>query len=118
MEEILASIRRIIADDDSAKMATEAPKPSVAPAPPAPAPVAAAPRPAPEPAPAVMPQPQQEIDAVLAEFEPAQTEAEVLDLTEAMTAPPPPNAANFAPRATCRSRNGDSSRDSWAVSAV
>jgi cell pole-organizing protein PopZ len=95
MEEILASIRRIIADDDSAKMATEAPKPSVAPAPPAPAPVAAAPRPAPEPAPAVMPQPQQEIDAVLAEFEPAQTEAEVLDLTEAMTAPPPPNAANF-----------------------
>ncbi|MBX3552347.1 MAG: DUF2497 domain-containing protein [Pseudolabrys sp.] len=92
MEEILASIRRIIADDDSAKMTAEAPKP--APAAVAPAPAAAAPRPAPEPAPVVMPQPQKEIDAVLAEFEPAKSEpAEVLDLTEAMTAVPP--AANF-----------------------
>ncbi|MGD9766362.1 MAG: PopZ family protein [Pseudolabrys sp.] len=89
MEEILASIRRIIADDDSAKMAAEAPKPAAAAVPPAP-PAAAA---APEPAPVVVPQPQKEIDAVLAEFEPAKTEAEVLDLTEAMTAVPP--AANF-----------------------
>ena len=89
MEELLASIRRIIADDDSAKMAAEAPKPAAAAVPPAP-PAAAA---APEPAPVVVPQPQKEIDAVLAEFEPAKTEAEVLDLTEAMTAVPP--AANF-----------------------
>lgn len=95
MEEILASIRRIIADDDSAKATSETPKPAVTPVAP-PAPAAAAPRPAPEP-PAAVVQPQHEIDAVLAEFEPEKSEAEVLDLTEAMAAPPPPPAAPAAP---------------------
>lgn len=100
MEEILASIRRIIADDDSAKMATETPKPAAAPAvSPPPAPAAAALRSVPEPAPA-MTQPQREIDAVLAEFEPEKPDAEVLDLTEAMTAAPPPAAPPAAPAAS------------------
>lgn len=103
MEEILASIRRIIADDDTGKAKPpEAPK-SV----PVPAPVAAVPsRPAPAPVPPPAPPPppvannQQDIDAMLADVDappkgsppPA---ADVLDLTEAMTAtaatPPAPN---------------------------
>jgi hypothetical protein len=106
MEEILASIRRIIADDDAGKTA----KLPEAPAPP---PVAAAPvRPvappqaAPPPRPAAPPPAannQSDIDAMLAELEapakpappkpapkPVAPPADVLDLTEAMTAPPPP----------------------------
>jgi len=108
MEEILASIRRIIADDDASK----APKPP-APAPkPAPPPIAAVPsRPAPPPPPpprAPVPPPavnkQEDIDAMLADLDappkfapkpapppmPAVTPPDVLDLTEAMAAPPPP----------------------------
>jgi cell pole-organizing protein PopZ len=105
MEEILASIRRIIADDDSGKVAK-------APEPPKPAPpVAAAPsRPMPPPAPPPPPAAannQQNIDAMLADldappkFAPppmpvAAPVADVLDLTEAMTATAaPPPAANF-----------------------
>ncbi len=102
MEEILASIRRIIADDDASKPAK---------APPAP-PAAAAP-PAPQPAPSAAANSQSDVDAVLAELEAAQPEpkaeppipaqsqpapaGEVLDLTEAMTAspPPPPPSPNF-----------------------
>lgn len=102
MEEILASIRRIIADDDTGKAKPpEAPK-SV------PAPVAAVPsRPAPVPAPVPPPAPppppvannQQDIDAMLADLDAppkgSPPAADVLDLTEAMTAtaaaPPAPN---------------------------
>jgi len=98
MEEILASIRRIIADDDAGKTAA-----AEAPAAPAPSLAAAAPqppRPAPRPTP-VPPSPEpaasvdQQIDAVLAEIDsPAEkADADVLDLTEAMAAPPPPQAA-------------------------
>jgi len=114
MEEILASIRRIIADDDASKpaKASEAaappPKQPAAatapsrPAPPAPpskpaAPPPAAPKPA-APAPAAVANSQDDIDAMLAELdEPpkatakpmttqpaAQPAAEVLDLTESM----------------------------------
>ena len=80
MEEILASIRRIIADDD----ATKAPKPA------APAPTIST-RPALPPAP---PQPaaantQDEIDAMLAQLDvrsPEPPVPDVLDLTEAMAA--------------------------------
>lgn len=91
MEEILASIRRIIADDEAAKPARPepAPSPPVAVAPPPPPP-AAPPPPRPAPAP-------------VAEFrappppvpEPPPPAADVLDLTEAMAAssPPPPPAA-------------------------
>jgi hypothetical protein len=82
MEEILASIRRIIADDDAGKTAK----------PPEPA-AAAASRPAPQPrAPGLPPPPpspavansQDAVDAMLAKAEPA---GDVLDLTEAMAAP-------------------------------
>ncbi len=101
MEEILASIRRIIADDETKARAPEPP--------PKPAPVAAQPRPAapppkpPEPAPVrAAPPPQRpasqdEIDAMLSEATasapvPSRTAiddgvADVLDLTESMAAP-------------------------------
>jgi uncharacterized protein len=92
MEEILASIRRIIADDDAAK--------SPPPEPPKAAPVAVVPaRPAPPPEPAFVPVPASEtvLDEMLAELnatpaaleEPAQDMgSDVLDLTEAMAADP------------------------------
>jgi uncharacterized protein len=111
MEEILASIRRIIADDDASKAAAkaaEAPKPAPAPAPkPAaarPAAAAPAPKPAPPPEPAPPPDAknsQDDIDAMFAaaapESEPepepkangAAEPADILDLTEAMEAVAP-----------------------------
>jgi cell pole-organizing protein PopZ len=81
MEEILASIRRIIADDDVSRNAANA----------APPPVAEAPRPAavvpppppPEPAPVFQP-PVFEPEP---EPEPAAAEVDILDLTEDMRAP-------------------------------
>jgi uncharacterized protein len=90
MEEILASIRRIIADDDAAKPQSKpaSPKPPEPPAKVAPA-VAAAPS---------EPMGQDDIDAMLSAVEddlddvvPAQSEspAEVLELTEAMATPSP-----------------------------
>jgi uncharacterized protein len=115
MEEILASIRRIIADDDASKTA-KPPEPAAPKTPP----VAAVPgRPAPPPrAPAMPPAPpppavgnsQDEIDAMLADLDtPAKVApapappkpavapqpADVLDLTESMAAPPPGPAAAF-----------------------
>ena len=99
MEEILASIRRIIADDDAAKTppkAAEPPKPAApiratAPAAPPPALRPAAPaRPAPPPVSA-----QDDIDAMFANPEPQtngaahREPADILDLTEAMEAPAP-----------------------------
>ena len=103
MEEILASIRRIIADDDGGKPAARVPEPPPAPLK-APPPVVAAPRPAPPPTrmpPPPVPPPapankQDDIDAMLADVAPAPTKpapakpapaAEVLDLTEDMTTP-------------------------------
>jgi cell pole-organizing protein PopZ len=96
MEEILASIRRIIADDDSKN-----PPKAADPLPPPPAPVATPPRPAtPPPAPpppaATMPPPpapepamkQDDIDAMLSDLN-AEEKADVLDLTEAMAAQTP-----------------------------
>ena len=111
MEEILASIRRIIADDDAGKTAKppEPPKPAppaaVVPSRPAPPPPRA---PAPPPPRPVAPPPppaannQQDIDAMLADLDappkvapkPAAPPAsDVLDLTEAMAATPPPGPA-------------------------
>jgi len=101
MEEILASIRRIIADDDAAKSPPAPPEPAKAP------PVAAAPlRPPPEPPPQpdFVPIPvanepsinETALDEMLAELNamapPAAAEemaSDVLDLTEAMAAPDP-----------------------------
>ncbi|HEX5508258.1 MAG TPA: DUF2497 domain-containing protein [Pseudolabrys sp.] len=99
MEEILASIRRIIADDDASKSAkpieqdvpvqAAAPRPTPVPPPPAPAPASADNN-------------QDDIDAMLADLEgPAKAEqppsaapADVFDLTESMTATASP-AADF-----------------------
>jgi uncharacterized protein len=105
MEEILASIRRIIADDDTGKAA----KPSEQAAPKPPEPQAPPPRPAPPPAAANK---QEEIDAMLADLDappkvasspeapkPATAAAppapDVLDLTESMAAPAPGPAPSF-----------------------
>jgi cell pole-organizing protein PopZ len=106
MEEILASIRRIIADDDTGKGA-KAPE-AVAPKPAAAAPAARS-APVPPPAPRAPAPPlavankQEDIDAMLADLEaapkvahkpappkPATPPPDVLDLTEAMAAPTPP----------------------------
>ena len=116
MEEILASIRRIIADDEAKPAAEKPAAPAAAPAKPE-KPVAAAPAPAPEPPPAAAkpapppppaaPAPaastsQDDIDALLNgldeatsadEIRPAPLpEAEVFELTDemAVVTPPPP----------------------------
>jgi len=88
MEEILASIRRIIADDDAAK-----PPAKAAPKPAEPAPVKAAAPPPPAPVGAAG---RDEMDAMLADLDenpaqaPPEPPDEVLELTEAMAAPPEP----------------------------
>ena len=110
MEEILASIRRIIADDDAAKSPPAPSEPPKAP------PVAAAPLrpvapPPPPPVPEFVPVPVAEpsvhetaLDEMLAELnatpapvaDPAEEMAsDVLDLTEAMAAPAGPSAPGF-----------------------
>lgn len=121
MEEILASIRRIIADDDGNKAA----KPAEAAPKPAPAAVRAAPPPPPAspPPPAPAGNGQTDIDAMLAELdkappappptpvvaksEPPKVAApppvDVLDLTEENVATPPPG-----PAPTFRTIDGDS----------
>ena len=108
MEEILASIRRIIADEDTGK-----PKAAAAPPPaPKPQPAVVAARPVPPPAPPPPPKPapapannQSDIDAMLADIDsktppkPAAVvpppvvapPADILDLTEAMATPPAPS---------------------------
>jgi cell pole-organizing protein PopZ len=124
MEEILASIRRIIADDEAKPAAAE--KPASAPAAakpavmkdippsaiaPAPKPVAA-PKPAPPPPPPAPEPPasnnQDDIDAMLASLDaatpeadirPAAPEADVFELTDEMALPEPapaPAAATFS----------------------
>jgi uncharacterized protein len=99
MEEILASIRRIIADDDTAKPAAAAPPPRPAalpprnPIPPSP-PAAPPPRPVEPPPSAVMD--QRGIDAMLAGHDAPPAEADdVLDLTEQMAVPAQDEAPSF-----------------------
>jgi uncharacterized protein len=98
MEEILASIRRIIADDDAAKSPPAPPEPANAP------PVATAPAPpAFVPIPAAADEPsinETVLDEMLAELNatpaPAADAAEeILDLTEAMAGPASPSASGF-----------------------
>jgi cell pole-organizing protein PopZ len=81
MEEILASIRRIIADDDAAKPAEPAAKSAP--------PLAAVPPPAPAAA------EQDKADTMLAKAPEPAPGADVLDLTESMTAPPAEPAPSF-----------------------
>ena len=87
MEEILASIRRIIADDDASK---SVPRPAEA--------AKLAPRPMSPPAPRIMPEPvspAMHVNAAIAEpispaafDEPGEEEgSDILDLTESMAAP-------------------------------
>ncbi|MEN3351038.1 MAG: uncharacterized protein V7632_4673 [Bradyrhizobium sp.] len=123
MEEILASIRRIIADDEAKPGAADKPaaaapppkaepppaaKPAMSP-PPAPAAKAAAPVPKPAPpAPAAAPSnSQDDIDSLLASLDQAtpaseirpspQPEADVFELTDDMALPDPAPAAAAAP---------------------
>ena len=91
MEEILASIRRIIADDDaskSAQRAAEPPKPAPRPAPP---PRMPEPEPEPEPEPIVAEAQPEELPMPPEpepEPEPEEDQAsDILDLTESMAAP-------------------------------
>ena len=102
MEEILASIRRIIADDDTAKPASPpaaaAPPPRPAALPPRnpipPSPAAVAPRPvAPPPPSPVMD--QRDIDAMLAGHDTPPQADDVLDLTEQMAEPAQDEAPSF-----------------------
>jgi cell pole-organizing protein PopZ len=123
MEEILASIRRIIADDEAkpagAEKAESPPPAAVKPEPPAAKPAmkdippsaiampkAAAPPPKPAPPPPEPPAPvsnsQDDIDAMLASLEaatpeadirPSQPEADVFELTDEMAMPEPPAPA-------------------------
>ena len=118
MEEILASIRRIIADDDASKPA-RLPEPA-APKPPPAAAIPARPAPPPpSPSPPAAVNKQSDIDAMLADLdkpkpapkvEPARPApppaSDVLDLTEAMAAPPPTPSPGPAP--TFRTIDGDS----------
>jgi cell pole-organizing protein PopZ len=103
MEEILASIRRIIADDEPKPAARpEAKAPEPAPAAKAPPPPPPPPKPAPAAAPAPAAMKQDDIDAMLAGLDEAPEAArappkpapvpepeDVLELTEAMQAPEP-----------------------------
>ena len=125
MEEILASIRRIIADDEAKPAAAEKPaspaaarpeapaRPSVMkdipPSAIAPAPKPAAPKPAPPPPPPPAPEPpasnnQDDIDSMLASLDaatpeadirPAQPDADVFELTDEMALPDPAPVASF-----------------------
>jgi uncharacterized protein len=123
MEEILASIRRIIADDDPAKGSPQASEPR--PAAPPPRPAAVAPRPPTPPShptppsapPAPVAESQKELDTMLAQLQaksqpapqPVEEPASAsLDLTEQMAAPefkerapepPPPPEPPAPPRA-------------------
>src|SRR3989442_11910346 len=112
MEEILASIRRIIADDEAKpagdKAAAAPAKPAMKDIPPSAIPAAAKPAPAvaksappraPPPAPAAVPNSQDDIDAMLASLDeatpeadirPPQPDGDVFDLTDEMALPDPP----------------------------
>jgi hypothetical protein len=105
MEEILASIRRIIADDDATKTPPRAPEPLKSePEPAPPQPVFSAPPPAP---PVEPPRPRFEAEAAraMASSSPpeiatvADQPSDIFDLTESMAAPipmPPPPPANHS----------------------
>src|SRR5271168_2433753 len=94
MEEILASIRRIIADDDANKTTARAPEPA---------------KPEPPPAPPVYVEPPAAMSPPLFEETPAAAQnsfgsegvadqaADILDLTESMAAPTPEPAAATPP---------------------
>jgi hypothetical protein len=120
MEEILASIRRIIADDDASKSAPRAAEPPPQAAAPAPAarPAPPAPPPPPEPPRVAPPEPSLE-EAEAADPEPdselmADVEdqaSDILDLTEQMAAPMPQPAPAPAPKPAPQFRTIDGNFD-------
>ena len=88
MEEILASIRRIIADDDASKAAKPPEPAATVPDRPVPPPRASGLPPAPPPPAAA--NSQDAVDAMMATADPPRSsDGDVLDLTEAMAAPVP-----------------------------
>jgi uncharacterized protein len=102
MEEILASIRRIVADDDATKASAPPPPPKPAPAPAPPKAAAPPPPPPPPPAPAAPAKAsnnQDDIDAMLAELDaiPAQKEPPPPPKVAAPPPPPPPPAPEPEP---------------------
>jgi uncharacterized protein len=116
MEEILASIRRIIADDDATKSTpqpADAPKPAVEPARPA-APPRVAAVPPPPPAPASMPEPsafdEPEPPPPPADDKEDSRAGDILDLTESMAAAAP-SAPPVAPVPQFRTIDADSDVD-------
>ena len=117
MEEILASIRRIIADDDASKSAprpAEPPPPAAAAVAPAPAARPAPPPQAPPPTPPRVTPPEPSLDeAIAADPEPMADEedqaSDILDLTEQMAAPMPQPAP--APKPAPQFRTIDGSFD-------
>jgi cell pole-organizing protein PopZ len=117
MEEILASIRRIIADDDASKTAPRPAEPPQAAAAAAPASAArpAPPPQAPPPTPPRVTPPEPSLDeAIAADPEPMADEedqaSDILDLTEQMAAPMPPQPAP-APKPAPQFRTIDGSFD-------
>jgi uncharacterized protein len=116
MEEILASIRRIIADDDASKSAprpAESP-PAAAAAAPAPAARPAPPPQAPPPAPPRVTPPEPSLDeAEAADPEPDVEDqaSDILDLTEQMAAPMPQPAPASAPKPAPQFRTIDGNFD-------
>jgi cell pole-organizing protein PopZ len=103
MEEILASIRRIIADDDATKSVPRAAEPPK----PAPRPVPPPPRIMPEPPPPAMDVSEERAEPAVTDAfdEPVEEESsDILDLTESMTTPafdpappaPPPSPLQAA----------------------
>jgi cell pole-organizing protein PopZ len=106
MEEILASIRRIIADDDANKTVPRAPDPPPAEPPPMP----------PPPSYAAPQNPRFEIESAPVAEEPsaavADQSSDILDLTESMAATmPQPSAVNVPPNAPSQFRTIDGSSD-------
>jgi cell pole-organizing protein PopZ len=95
MEEILASIRRIIADDDATKTAPEPAKPEAAPPPSYSPPPAAAARPLFEAEPS---HPAEEPSSM--DYPAADQSSEILDLTESMAASIPQPSPNVTPSPT------------------
>jgi hypothetical protein len=117
MEEILASIRRIIADDDASKSAPRPAEPPQAAAASAPAARPAPLPPAPPPTSSRVTPPEPSLDeAEAADPEPmaevADQASDILDLTEQMAAPmPPPAAPAPAPKPAPQFRTIDGSFD-------
>jgi cell pole-organizing protein PopZ len=127
MEEILASIRRIIADDDASKTAQRPPEPPpraemLPPAPPPPVQqVYAAPPPPPPPAPRIEPEPPPPVIEEPISFERetvADQAADILDLTESMTAMPEPLPPASAPQFRTIDGNSDVGFDEAAEVAA